>query len=116
MTRFCDIGFSEAVYDIVRLIPPGRATSYGAIAHAVGHPAYSRLVGRVMGQCAGSDSPADNGIPAHRVVNSQGELSGKAAFGPGDEMQRRLEAEGIRIINNRIQQWKTVFWDPLHEL
>ena len=70
----------RAVCDVVRLIPAGRATSYGAIARAVGCPNMSRLVGRVMGRCG------DPGIPAHRVVNNQGVLSGRAAFGNGGEM------------------------------
>jgi len=65
-----------------------------------------------MGEC---DSSA-NGIPAHRVVNSQGILSGKDAFGNCGEMQRLLEAEGITVVNDRIKNWKTVFWNPLDEI
>lgn len=102
----------EAVYEIVRTIPYGRATSYGAIARAVGYPNLSRMVGKIMGEC---DS-AHTGIPAHRVVNSQGILSGKWAFGFSGEMQQLLEAEGIQIKQDRIQNWKTVFWNPLHEI
>ena len=96
------------MYDIVRLIPVGRATSYGAIAKAIGYPNLSRMVGRTMCQC-----PANAGIPAHRVVNSQGFLSAKNTF---PTQQQRLEKEGISIRNDKIQQWKTVFWDPLDEL
>jgi len=98
----------EAVYDIVRLIPVGRATSYGAIAKAIGYPNLSRMVGRIMCQC-----PANADIPAHRVVNSQGFLSAKNTF---TTQQQRLEKEGISIRNDKIQQWKTVFWNPLDEL
>jgi methylated-DNA-protein-cysteine methyltransferase-like protein len=103
--------FRQLVYDIVRLVPAGRATSYGAIARAIGFSNFSRMVGRVMSQC-----PCGASIPAHRVVNSQGFLSAKDAFGIFGEMQQRLEAEGIAVKNNRIQNWKIVFWDPLKEL
>jgi len=98
----------EAVYDVVRLIPVGRATSYGAIAKAIGYPNLSRMVGRIMYQC-----PANDDIPAHRVVNSQGFLSAKNTFAT---QQQRLEKEGISIRNDKIQKWKTVFWNPLDEL
>lgn len=103
----------QAVYEIVRTIPYGRATSYGAIARAIGYPNMSRLVGKIMASCESATSD----IPAHRVVNSQGVLSGKEAFGPTDEMQQLLEAEGIVVVNNnRIQSWKTVFWNPMEEI
>ncbi len=103
---------SEAVYEIVRRIPKGRATSYGAIAKAVGYPDYSRLVGKIMGEC---DSLATN-IPAHRVVNSQGYLSAKDSFKTPDLMQELLESEGVTIVNNKIKNWKLVFWNPLDEI
>ncbi len=102
--------FVEAVYEIVRLIPPGRATSYGAIARAAGHPCHARAVGHIMGKCTGSV------IPSHRVVNSQGVLSARAAFGSQDHMQELLETEGVAVRNNRIAEWRKVFWDPLKEL
>ena len=105
--------FAEAVYDIVCLIPAGRATSYGAIARAAGYARLSRMVGRIMAQC---DASARQ-IPAHRVVNSQGELSGREAFGGGPgRMQELLEAEGVEVSNNRIKGWKNIFWDPLKEI
>jgi methylated-DNA-protein-cysteine methyltransferase-like protein len=103
--------FRQVVYDIVRLIPAGRATSYGAIARAVGFPNLSRMVGKAMSQC-----PCGAKIPAHRVVNSQGFLSAKNAFGISGEMQQRLEAEGVVVKNDKIQKWKTVFWNPTTEL
>lgn len=103
---------SEAVYEIVRLIPPGRATSYGAIAKAIGYPHLSRMVGHIMGEC---DSEKTN-TPAHRVVNSQGILSGKDCFDTPTRMQELLEQEGVVIKNNRIKNWKTVFWNPIEEL
>lgn len=104
--------FAQAVYDIVRLVPAGRATSYGAIARAAGHPGHSRLVGRIMAVC---DSAA-SGIPAHRVVNSQGVLSAAAAFGAPGRMRQLLEAEGVEVAGERIRRWKQVFWDPMEEL
>lgn len=102
----------EAVYEIVRTIPYGRATSYGAIAKAIGYPSLSRMVGKIMSKC---DS-RKNKIPAHRVVNSQGILTGSEAFGVSDTMQQLLEAEGIEVKNNRIKNWKKVFWNPLDEI
>ncbi|MDH6305038.1 methylated-DNA-protein-cysteine methyltransferase-like protein [Parabacteroides sp. PF5-5] len=101
---------SEAVYEIVRLIPRGRATSYGAIAKAVGYPNQSRMIGRIMGECPSKD------IPAHRVVNSQGLLSGKDCFETPTLMQELLSAEDVIVNNNKIQNWKTIFWNPIEEL
>ena len=101
----------QSIYEIVRLIPFGRATHYGAIAKAVGYPDFSRLVGNIMSQC-----PADAHIPAHRVVNSQGYLSAKDVFGAPGQMQKRLEAEGIIVVNNRIRNWKHIFWNPMAEI
>ncbi|MDL2278626.1 MGMT family protein [Parabacteroides sp. OttesenSCG-928-G07] len=103
---------TQAIYEIVRIIPVGRATSYAALAKATGYPNFSRMVGRIMSEC---DS-AKNGVPAHRVVNSQGVLSGKNAFGLNGEMQKLLEAEGIIVKNDRIKHWKTVFWNPIEEI
>jgi methylated-DNA-protein-cysteine methyltransferase-like protein len=104
--------FSQAIMDVVKHIPPGRATSYGAIARAIGYPNMSRMVGKIMGTC----NSAQTEIPSHRVVNAQGILSGKDSFGAGLEMQHLLEAEGIVIKNNRILHWKNVFWDPIREI
>lgn len=103
--------FERAVADVVRLIPRGRATSYGAIARAVGCPGLSRMVGRVMGSL-----PDSHDLPAHRVVNSQGRLSAKSAFGPGREMEELLAAEGVAVENDRIKDWKRVFWNPFFEI
>lgn len=102
--------FSLLVSEIVCLIPPGRATSYGVIARTIGYPALSRMVGKVLSNSATRD------IPAHRVVNSQGVLSGKDAFGTPSKMKELLEMEGVVIENNRIKNWKTVFWNPMEEL
>ncbi|MDR2936428.1 MAG: MGMT family protein [Rikenellaceae bacterium] len=97
------------VYDVVCAIPPGRVTSYGAIARAIGAPHHARLVGRVMAGCC------DVGIPAQRVVDSAGRLSGRIAFGPG-RMEALLEAEGVFVANSRVRNFRKVFWDPLKEL
>lgn len=111
MTDDDKVLFGNAVTDIVRLIPAGRATSYGAIAQAVGYPDLSRMVGRVM-----ANLPAGHGIPAHRVVNSQGKLTAKSAFGQGNELGELLSAEGILVENDSIKDWKRIFWDPLSEI
>lgn len=99
-----------AVYEIVRRIPYGRATSYGAVARAAGYPNMSRLVGKIMGETGSAD------VPAHRVVNSQGYLSGKDAFENEGGMQALLEAEGVAVRNDRIVNWRTVFWNPIEEI
>lgn len=104
--------FRQAVYQIVKTIPYGRATSYGAIAKAISYPNMSRMVGKVM---AGCNSSEDN-IPTHRVVNSAGMLSAKDAFGNNGEMQKKLEEEGIVITNDKIKNWKMVFWNPIEEI
>lgn len=103
--------FERLVLDTVRLIPCGRATSYGAIARAVGYPNLSRMVGRIMGRL-----DAGHGLPAHRVVNSQGHLTAGDAFGHAGEMEKLLALEGIAVENNAIKNWKRVFWDPLSEI
>ncbi|MCD8186310.1 MAG: MGMT family protein [Rikenellaceae bacterium] len=105
----CSIGeLTEAVYEIVHLIPAGRATSYGAIARAVGMPRHSRLIGRILAN--------SQDVPAHRVVNSQEMLSARTAFQTPTRMQELLEAEGIEVRNHRIVNWKTIFWNPQEEL
>ncbi len=106
-----DYGFFDNVYDVARQIPAGRVTSYGAIASYLGTKGSSRIVGYAM-QAAGTASPS---VPAHRVVNRQGLLTAKFHFG-GDTMQRLLEAEGIKIKDDQVQDFKAVFWDPAIEL
>jgi len=103
--------FSEAVYDVVKHIPKGRATNYGSIAKAIGYPQLSRKVGKVLSEC-----PQDENIPAHRVVNSRGMLSGRDGFETPDRMQQLLEEEGIGVSDNKIDNWEKVYWDPLKEI
>ncbi len=103
--------FFERVYEVVKLIPEGQVTSYGAIANYLGAKRSSRMVGWAMN--AAHQRP---GIPAHRVVNRQGLLTGKMHFSDPDEMERRLAAEGIKVENDRVKDFKTVYWNPVEEL
>lgn len=102
----------EAIYDIVRQIPPGRVTSYGDIAAALGMKSGARMVGYAMNACHGIQPP----VPAHRVVNRNGLLSGKAHFGAGDEMAQLLRAEGVRVADDAVADFGNLRWDPLKEL
>lgn len=100
--------FVEDVYALVRLVPKGRVTSYGAIAKALSQARQSRMVGYALNRC-----PDD--VPAHRVVNRNGVLTGRAFFG-GDRMAILLREEGVTVKDNKVQQFKHFFWDPLLEL
>lgn len=104
--------FNELVYQVVRLIPAGRVTSYGAIAKYLGMARSARMVGWAMNASHGM-IPS---VPAHRVVNRMGMLSGKAHFGEADRMQRLLEQEGVVIKNDQIVDFNQLFWDPELEL
>ncbi|HCX24628.1 MAG: cysteine methyltransferase [Flammeovirgaceae bacterium] len=104
--------FFQDVYEVVKLIPEGRVTSYGAIANYLGLKRSARMVGWAM-----NAAHTDPSIPAHRVVNRIGVLSGKNHFTGGSQvMQERLEAEGIKVKDDQIQQFDQVFWDPIKEL
>ena len=98
--------FFESVYEVVQLIPFGRVTSYGSIAKYLGSAKSSRMVGWAMN--AAHDKPD---VPAHRVVNRNGLLTGKNHFASPTQMQELLEAEGVKVINDQIQHFETVFWD-----
>jgi len=104
--------FFVDVYDVVRLIPKGRVTSYGAIAKYLGTGLSARTVGWAM-NAAGKETQK---VPAHRVVNRLGILSGKHHFKPPSAMEQRLKKEGIKVKNNQILDFKNVFWDPAVEL
>jgi methylated-DNA-protein-cysteine methyltransferase-like protein len=106
-----DINFFDKVYQVARLIPRGRVTSYGAIAAYLGTKGSSRMVGYAM-QAAGRANPP---VPAHRVVNRQGLLTAKFHFG-GNTMQEMLESEGVKVANDQVQDFKKVYWDPNIEL
>ncbi|MFT6322759.1 MAG: methylated-DNA-protein-cysteine methyltransferase-like protein [Halieaceae bacterium] len=104
--------FFDRVYQVARLIPYGRATNYGAIGKYLGSARSARMVGWAMNGCSKSDSD----IPAHRVVNRLGVLSGKNHFETPTLMQEKLEAEGIEVKDDQIVNFKEVFWDPEEEL
>ena len=103
--------FFERVYAVVRLIPPGRVTSYGAIAAYLGAKKSSRMVGWAM-----NAAHKYNDIPAHRVVNRNGMLTGKMHFKTATEMLSLLESEHTSVVNDRISEFKSKFWDPMVEL
>lgn len=104
--------FFEQVYEVVRLIPYGRVTSYGAIARYLGSPQSSRMVGWAMN--ASHTQPGF--VPAHRVVNRNGMLTGKHHFGGSVIMQELLENEGVSVEDDRVVDFKKLFWDPVAEL
>ena len=104
-------GFFDKVYEIVKLIPYGRITSYGAIAEYLGSKGSARMVGWAMN---GSYSFAEN-IPAHRVVNRNGMLTGKIHFGGPDVMKQLLESEGIIVENDQIINFEERFWNPAEQ-
>ena len=104
--------FFLQVYQVVRLIPKGRVTSYGAIAAYLGAKGSARVVGYAMNAAHGQKPP----VPAHRVVNRNGMLSGKHHFATPFLMQELLEKEKIVVENDMIREFKKVFWDPNTEL
>lgn len=112
MPKGDNAGFFDLVFDVVRLIPAGRVTSYGAIARYLGSTKSSRMVGWAMN----SAYNALEQIPAHRVVNRNGLLTGKVHFGQPDMMKKLLEAEGLVIENDQIKDFMKFFWDPSIEL
>ena len=103
--------FFSKVYTVVKLIPEGKVTSYGAIAKYLGSPQSSRMVGWAM-----NASHAKDDVPAHRVVNRKGLLTGKHHFGGGSVMKQLLENEGVKVDQNQIQKMEDYFWDPALEL
>ena len=100
--------FFQLVYEIVKQIPKGRVTSYGAIAACLG----TRLSARMVGWAMNNAHDPNLKIPAHRVVNRNGLLTGKNHFGDPGEMQRLLEKENIKVVNYQVQNFSKVFWDP----
>ncbi len=103
-------GFFEKVYQVAALIPYGRITSYGAIANYLGATGSARMVGWAMNGSGNKD------VPAHRVVNRNGLLTGKHHFQGTNLMQQLLESEGIEVVDNKIQNFEKLFWDPIKEL
>lgn len=107
-----ETGFFDMVYQVVRLVPQGRVTTYGAIARYLGSARSARMVGWAMNL---SHSQSLH-VPAHRVVNRNGTLTGKHFFGNPEQMQQLLKNEGIQVSNDQVINFEKYFWDPALEL
>ena len=107
-----DENFFELVFEVARQIPKGKVTSYGAIAACLGTRSSARMVGWAMNG-AGNVKPK---VPAHRVVNRIGMLSGKHHFSPPGSMEKQLKKEGIKVRNDKIVDFEKHYWDPMKEL
>jgi len=103
--------FFQNVFDVTKLVPHGRVTSYGAIAHYLGAKQSSRMVGWAM-----NASHKLKDVPAHRVVNRNGILTGKFHFETPDRMKELLEKEGVKVVNDQIVEFDKYFWNPSIEL
>ena len=104
--------FFDNVCDVVRLIPEGRVTTYGSIANYLGSKQSARMVGWALNSTIGKSIK----LPAHRVVNRIGVLTGKNNFSSPDQMQKLLEKEGVKVLEDQIINFKFYFWDPTIEL
>lgn len=104
--------FFELVFEVARQIPKGRVTSYGAIAACLGTKSSARMVGWAMNGCHHSKLK----VPAHRVVNRNGMLTGKFHFSPPEKMELLLNKEGIQVKNDQVLDFKKLFWDPVEEM
>lgn len=103
--------FFENVYEVAKLIPKGRVTNYGAIGAYLGAKSSARMVGWAMNQAG-----AYPDVPAHRVVNHKGLLTGKHHFETPTLMEDLLKAEGVKVVKDQVQNFEEVFWDPIKEL
>ncbi|AQX86141.1 MGMT family protein [Elizabethkingia sp. HX WHF] len=101
-----DQQFKDQVFEIIRMIPKGRVTSYGAIAKAVGYPNHSRHVGNALRHY-------DADFPAHRVCNSSGVITAEDCI---PDFTKKLAKEGVAVKGNKIQNFRKIFWDPLNEI
>lgn len=104
--------FFQNVWDVVRQVPQGRVTTYGTIANYLGTGSSARMVGWAMN----NSFVVTPKVPAHRVVNRNGMLSGKMHFSPPEQMQLLLQKEGLTIVDDQIQDFRRYFWDPSIEL
>ena len=102
----------DVIYEIVRCVPKGRVTSYGAVAAAIGAKSGARVVGYAMNACFGVKPK----VPAHRVVNRNGQLTGRFHFATPTLMQELLEKEGVKVEDDTVTDFKKLFWDPIKEL
>lgn len=107
-----DENFFELVYDVARQIPKGRVTSYGAIAACLG----TKLSARMVGWAMNGSSRVKPKVPAHRVVNRVGLLTGKNHFNPPSKMEELLKREGIKVKENKVVDFEKLFWDPVKEI
>ena len=107
-----DESFFELVYEVARQIPKGRVTSYGAIAACLG----TRLSARMVGWAMNGSGKMRPKVPAHRVVNRIGLLTGKHHFKPPGLMEKLLKKEGIKVKNDKVVEFEKLFWDPVKEL
>jgi methylated-DNA-protein-cysteine methyltransferase-like protein len=112
MPKSTNDSFFDMVYQVTRLIPKGRVTSYGAIGKYLGAAKSARMVGWAMNNAYNVDPP----VPAHRVVNRSGLLTGKASFSTPTKMQELLNAENIEVKDDQIVNFNKHFWDPTEEL
>lgn len=112
MIKMKNDSFFQQVYEVVKLIPFGRVTSYGAIAAYLGSKGSARMVGWAMN----SSHFSPENIPAHRVVNRNGLLTGKQHFGSPNTMKNLLKSEGLKVDGDQIANFKEKFWDPNFEL
>lgn len=103
-------GFFSQVFKVTALIPYGRVTSYGAIAKFLASPGSARMVGWALNNCDKQN------VPAHRVVNRMGLLTGKHHFQGTNLMQQLLESEGVKVVENKVMDFERLFWDPTKEL
>ena len=103
--------FFNDVWEVTKLIPKGRVTSYGAIASYLGLKSSARMVGWAL-----NGVPDREKVPAHRVLNRNGLLTGKMHFHPPELMQQRLEEEGVKVVNDKVVKFSALFWDPQAEL
>jgi methylated-DNA-protein-cysteine methyltransferase-like protein len=104
--------FFDDVYDVVRQIPKGRVTTFGAIANYLG----TKLSARMVGWAMNGAHQVSSGVPAHRVVNRNGMLSGKAHFGTPTRMEELLKKEKVKVENDTVVRFEKLFWDPAKEL
>ena len=102
-----DHNFFNDVYEVVKLIPRGRVTSYGAIAEYLGLRSGARMVGWAL-----NASHLEPGVPAHRVVNRNGLLSGKHHFSPPEKMEKLLKKEGVKVVEDKVRDFEKIFWHP----
>ncbi len=107
-----EYNFDRAVCELVKLVPAGRVTTYGAIAKALGVGRSSRMVGMILSK---SHAYVDS-VPAHRVVNRNGFLTGKHHFETPSKMEDLLKAEGVMVVENQVQNFQNILWNPIDEL